>query len=75
MRNLWITLAILLSAHVAAQTGTFDVNITKPAYFSVAVPDGNYKVTVTIGSSKKAANTVVRAENRRLMVENAVTRR
>lgn len=44
-------------------------------YFSVRVPDGNYKVTVTVGSRKRAANTTVRAESRRLFVQNAVTRR
>ncbi len=44
-------------------------------YFSVAVPDGNYKVTVTVGSKKKAANTTVRAESRRLYVHNAVTKK
>lgn len=44
-------------------------------YFSVAVPDGNYKVTVTVGSKKKAANTTVRAESRRLFVQNAVTKK
>lgn len=44
-------------------------------YFSLAVPDGNYKVTVTVGSKKKAANTTVRAESRRLFVQNAVTKK
>lgn len=58
-----------------AQTGTFDVNITQPAYFSVQVPDGNYRVTVTLGSKKQKGETVVRAESRRLMIENAVTRK
>ncbi len=47
----------------------------KPFYFSVPVEDGNYKVTVTLGSRKRAAQTVVRAESRRLMVESAVTRK
>ena len=58
-----------------AQTGTFDVNINSPQYFSVQVPDGNYLVTVTLGSKKRKAETVVRAESRRLMVENAATRK
>lgn len=44
-------------------------------YFSVAVPDGNYRVTVTLGSAKRAANTTVRAESRRLFVQNAVTKK
>lgn len=58
-----------------AQTGTFDVNITQPTYFSVQVPDGNYRVTVTLGNKKRKGETVVRAESRRLMIENAVTRK
>jgi hypothetical protein len=36
-----------------------------PIDFSVRVPDGNYRVTVTLGSKKRAAQTVVRAESRR----------
>lgn len=46
-----------------------------PFYFSVNVPDGNYKVTVELGSKKKAGNTTVRAEGRRLMVENIETKK
>ena len=38
-------------------------------FFSVKVPDGNYRVTVTLGSKKKVGHTVVRAEARRLFVE------
>ena len=44
-------------------------------YFSVNVPDGNYKVTATLGSKKKKANTTVRAESRRLFVQNAETKK
>ena len=47
----------------------------KPFYFSVRVPDGNYHVTLTLGSRKHAGHTVVRAESRRLMVENCVTKK
>jgi|SRR5574344_123793 lysophospholipase L1-like esterase len=50
-------------------------NNIKPFYFSVAVPDGNYKVTVVLGSKKRAAQTLVRAESRRLFVENATTKK
>jgi lysophospholipase L1-like esterase len=46
-----------------------------PTYFSVRVPDGNYKVTVTIGSKKADGNTVIRAESRRLLLEATSTRR
>lgn len=48
---------------------------TDPFYFSVNVPDGNYRVTVTLGSKKRAAETCVRAEARRLMVEKCVTKK
>lgn len=44
-----------------------------PFYFSVKVPDGNYQVSLTLGSKKRAAATVVRAESRRLLVENCQT--
>lgn len=44
-------------------------------YFSVAVPDGNYKVTVTLGSKKMKGNTTVRAESRRLFVQNVETKK
>jgi lysophospholipase L1-like esterase len=39
----------------------------KPFFFSVAVPDGNYRVEVVLGG-KGASETTVRAESRRLMV-------
>lgn len=42
---------------------------TNPYFFSVRVPDGNYTVTVRLGDKKRKSNTVVRAENRRLMLE------
>lgn len=65
----------LAASGTMAQTGTYDVDINSAQYFSVAVPDGNYKVTVTLGSKKRKAETVVRAESRRLMVEGVSTRR
>lgn len=43
--------------------------------FSVAVPDGNYKVTVTLGSKKAKGYTTVRAESRRLFVQNVETKK
>lgn len=44
-----------------------------PFYFSVKVPDGNYRVTVTLGSPHRKACTVVRAESRRLFLEKTYT--
>lgn len=40
----------------------------KPTYFSVAVPEGNYKVEVIIGSKEKASKVTIKAESRRLML-------
>lgn len=44
-----------------------------PFNSSVAVPDGNYKVTVQIGSKKKAGITTVRGESCRLFINNLAT--
>lgn len=50
-------------------------NGNSPFFFSVDVPDGNYLVTVTLGSKQKAGSTTVRAESRRLFLENISTRK
>lgn len=47
-----------------------DGKTASPYYFSVKVPDGNYRVTMVLGSKKKASNTTVRAESRRLILED-----
>jgi lysophospholipase L1-like esterase len=44
-------------------------------YFSVAVPEGNYNVTVTLGDSAADSITTVKAELRRLMLERVETKR
>lgn len=46
-----------------------------PFYFSAKVADGNYRVTVTVGSKKRAAETIVRAENRRMLWGKVVTKK
>ena len=46
-----------------------------PFFYSVKVADGNYKVTVVLGSKKKVGKTVVRAENRRLMLDEVSTKK
>lgn len=61
---------------IATKAQTWDYDFSKKSastFFSVDVPDGNYRVTVELGSKKKAAKTMVRAENRRLMVEETAT--
>ena len=74
---LLLTIVSLYSIKVRAQVVDTVLNRVseRPFYFSVPVEDGNYKVTVTLGNKKKAAQTVVRAESRRLMVENCVTKK
>ena len=52
-----------------------DGKTLKPFYFSQKVDDGNYKVTVVLGSKKQAGNTVVRAESRRLLLEDTATKK
>lgn len=48
---------------------------TQPFTVSFAVPDGNYKVTVTVGSKKRPAQTVVRAESRRHYTDLLATKK
>jgi len=54
---------------------SWDGRATTPFFFSVKVPDGNYRVTVTIGSKRRAAVTTIRCESRRLFVENLATKK
>lgn len=74
---LFLTVVCLSFSKVQAQVIDTVLNKVseKPFYFSVPVDDGNYLVTVTLGAKKRAAQTVVRAESRRLMVENCVTKK
>ncbi|WP_333574318.1 rhamnogalacturonan acetylesterase [Sphingomonas sp.] len=41
--------------------------------FSVAVPEGNYRVTVRLGDAKAPSRTTVKAESRRLMLRAITT--
>ena len=47
----------------------------KPWFFLVDLPEGNYDVTISFGSDQAAGRTTVKAELRRLMVENLATAR
>ena len=47
----------------------------QPFFFSVAVPEGNYSVSVTLGDKKGESVTTVKAELRRLMLEKVETAR
>ena len=46
-----------------------------PFFFSVVVPEGNYRVRLTLGDREGESATTVKAESRRLMVEDARTAR
>lgn len=56
------------------KAGTGFITADQPFYFSAAVPEGNYKVTLTLGDSQSASQTTVKAESRRLMLENVTTK-
>ncbi|WP_431242018.1 rhamnogalacturonan acetylesterase [Flavobacterium sp. P21] len=54
------------ASNVKINSNSFSVS--KPAYFSVAVPEGNYQVEVTMGSAEKDSKVTIKAESRRLML-------
>ena len=47
----------------------------QPFSFSIKVPEGNYRVIVTLGDSAGESVTTIKAESRRLMVEKLATAR
>jgi lysophospholipase L1-like esterase len=55
-----------------ALTGDY-ITSNKPFYFSVKLPEGNYDVKLILGDTKGTSATTVRAECRRLMLENVKT--
>lgn len=83
MKHKYLLMAswLLMSLPISAQTIQLDLskaqNVKSNAPFTrnIEVPDGNYKVTVVLGSKKKAGKTMVRAENRRLMVDEVATKK
>lgn len=46
-----------------------------PFYFQLDVPEGRYKVTLTLGNTNEQSQTTVKAESRRLMLENIKTQK
>lgn len=56
-----------------ALTGDF-ITSDKPFYFSVAISEGNYNITLNLGDSKGSSETTVRIENRRLMLNDIKTK-
>jgi len=49
------------------------ISSSKPFYFSVNLPDGNYDITVIMGDANGTSSQTVRAECRRWMLENTET--
>ena len=47
----------------------------QPCNWDLNLPDGNYRVTVTLGNKKKAGQTLVRAESRRHFVDLVKTKK
>jgi beta-galactosidase len=57
------------TALIAAGSTRYTFN-GKDSFFTAPLPEGNYKVTLTLGDPKAPSNTTVKAELRRLMLEN-----
>jgi lysophospholipase L1-like esterase len=84
MRLIALTMA-LLAATAAAPTSAVAQRFTPmtaapydgtsghepgdPRLFSVKLPEGNYRVTVTLGDPRRASVTTIKAESRRLMLD------
>jgi len=62
------------TVNVVSKAGVNLATNEKQFFFSVALPEGNYKVTVTLGHPDLATNQFVKAELHRLMLENVATK-
>jgi lysophospholipase L1-like esterase len=56
-------------------TGDFGFEPGFPQRFSVALPEGNYRVTVTIGDRRAPSDATIKAEARRLMLQDVAVPR
>lgn len=89
MRRLIALAALTVASAASAQSPSRDFDLiaqaghrfdgdhgfeADPHLFSVAVPPGNYAVTVTLGDAKRATDTTIKAESRRLMLDAVRTR-
>lgn len=45
----------------------------KPFYFTVDLPEGHYRVLITLGGSAEGSSTTLKSESRRLLFENVKT--
>jgi len=53
--------------------GSNFITSERPFFFSVALPEGNYDVTVLFGAGAGGSTNTVKAESRRLMLEHVAT--
>ena len=89
MRRLIVLTALAMAGIASAQSSPRSFDLTAqaghrfdgdhgfesdPHLFSVAVPPGNYAVTVTLGDPQRATDTTIKAESRRLMLDAVRTR-
>ena len=78
-RKLILLCAIMYSCFTVVSAQVVDTVLNKadnqPFSVSFAVPDGNYRVTVTLGNKKKVGQTVVRAESRRHYCDLVTTKK
>lgn len=79
MKRLLLILFTIYYSLLSAKAQTIDTVLNRtsdrPFSFAVAVPDGNYRVTVTLGAGKRRGQTVVRAESRRHFVDMVTTKK
>ena len=79
MKKILLLLAVLLPGLAAPAADfpvvyTYDTSKPQAAFeLNVPVPDGNYLVTLQIGSRKRAGRTFVKSESRRLSVNDLAT--
>ncbi|MCI9846400.1 rhamnogalacturonan acetylesterase [Flavobacterium pectinovorum] len=55
------------ASNATINSNTFSA--VKPTYFSVKLPEGNYQIEVVMGSTEKQTNITIKAESRRLMLD------
>ena len=55
-----------------ALNGDF-IESKKPFYFDVDLPEGHYQITLVLGGSSEESSTTLKAESRRLLLENVKT--
>lgn len=62
--------AVSCEGRDSAKSHIGSCSASEPFFFSVALPEGNYNVTVSLGDQAAESTTTVRAELRRLMLES-----